>query len=425
MLKKLLCGVAALSCSYSSLSGVEVEFGQLNWLDEAGNVMIFASQVGEATFHFDPGDPFDQQLLVWGGGYLNLLVAATPDGPFEWAVQNLYLCIPDDVYMVGSSPSVQFRVPVPDGEQWIESFFDVFLTIEPLVDPPMPVPRPAPVTLYDYHVGGFFGGGSGLSILPLVIGPWVGPGPLLFPPAEVGRTWLPGEFLAPIDEGTNGCAPASCARSIEYMGFVHGFPTDPGQGIYGGLYGEMGTTSNGGTSDPNMLAGKRRYTAAQHLPICSELVYGFSDWLSFMLWGLQQGADVEILISWTGGGGHAAMITGIVIFPDGSAIISYVDDPTQGDGQAENKEHVIYVKPDGTFQGGRVDGFMIEVTCDPVPGDTDGDGDVDQSDLGSLLSAYGSTVGDPDYNPAADFDEDGDVDQSDLGTLLSNYGVGT
>ncbi len=54
----------------------------------------------------------------------------------------------------------------------------------------------------------------------------------------------------------------------------------------------------------------------------------------------------------------------------------------------------------------------------PVIGDLDDDGDVDQSDLGILLAAYGQSAG-------GDIDGDGDTDQSDLGLLLSNYGFGT
>ncbi|MCK4873179.1 MAG: hypothetical protein KAS72_10675 [Phycisphaerales bacterium] len=53
----------------------------------------------------------------------------------------------------------------------------------------------------------------------------------------------------------------------------------------------------------------------------------------------------------------------------------------------------------------------------PVPGDLDGDGDVDQADLGILLAAYGISDG-------GDCDGDGDTDQADLGILLANYGYG-
>jgi len=66
-------------------------------------------------------------------------------------------------------------------------------------------------------------------------------------------------------------------------------------------------------------------------------------------------------------------------------------------------------------------GSEVPVAC---PGDVDGDGDTDLSDLAALLAAYGSSVGDPNYNPAADFDGDGDVDLTDLGFLLSDYGCG-
>ncbi len=58
-------------------------------------------------------------------------------------------------------------------------------------------------------------------------------------------------------------------------------------------------------------------------------------------------------------------------------------------------------------------------------GDLDGDGDVDLSDLATLLAAYGTCVGDPDYNPAADLDADSCIDLSDLAALLANYGTGT
>lgn len=71
---------------------------------------------------------------------------------------------------------------------------------------------------------------------------------------------------------------------------------------------------------------------------------------------------------------------------------------------------------------GNAGALTIEVAQGPI-GDLDGDGDVDQADLGTLLASYGACDGDADFNAAADLDGDGCVGQSDLGLLLSNYGT--
>jgi hypothetical protein len=56
--------------------------------------------------------------------------------------------------------------------------------------------------------------------------------------------------------------------------------------------------------------------------------------------------------------------------------------------------------------------------------DVDGDGDTDLNDLAALLAAYGTSSGDPGYDPNADFDQDGHVDLADLAFLLGDYGCG-
>ena len=58
-----------------------------------------------------------------------------------------------------------------------------------------------------------------------------------------------------------------------------------------------------------------------------------------------------------------------------------------------------------------------------LPGDTNGDGDVDDSDLGTSFANYTGPVGAAGGKTAADgdTDADGDVDDSDLGTSFANY----
>ncbi len=55
----------------------------------------------------------------------------------------------------------------------------------------------------------------------------------------------------------------------------------------------------------------------------------------------------------------------------------------------------------------------------PVPGDLDGDGDVDLQDLAILLADYGCTSG----NCVGDIDGDGVTGLQDLAVLMSNYGT--
>jgi len=57
------------------------------------------------------------------------------------------------------------------------------------------------------------------------------------------------------------------------------------------------------------------------------------------------------------------------------------------------------------------------------PGDLDGDGDTDQSDLGILLADWGCD--DPVNGCAGDLDGDDKTDQVDLGILLADWGCGT
>jgi hypothetical protein len=61
-----------------------------------------------------------------------------------------------------------------------------------------------------------------------------------------------------------------------------------------------------------------------------------------------------------------------------------------------------------------------DATC---PGDLDGDGVRDLTDFGLFAAAYGTSIGDPGYNPAADLDSDGAIDLSDFSAFASVYGT--
>jgi hypothetical protein len=57
-----------------------------------------------------------------------------------------------------------------------------------------------------------------------------------------------------------------------------------------------------------------------------------------------------------------------------------------------------------------------------LPGDVDGDGDVDPYDFCIFSGAYGTRKGDPAYNPEADLDGDGNINSNDFYTFAEDYG---
>lgn len=87
---------------------------------------------------------------------------------------------------------------------------------------------------------------------------------------------------------------------------------------------------------------------------------------------------------------------------------------------------VVYVGGSFVTAGGitvnRIAKWHCAAPDEPCPGDTNGDGVVDFSDLSAVLAAYGWCVGDDLYNPDADLDGSGCVDFTDLSILLVAYG---
>lgn len=69
---------------------------------------------------------------------------------------------------------------------------------------------------------------------------------------------------------------------------------------------------------------------------------------------------------------------------------------------------------DNTFIGGRV---MVT-----LPGDVDGDQDVDIFDIVRMAGVYGISLPDPRYSPPCDVDNDGDIDIFDIVIAAGHYG---
>ncbi|MFG0252923.1 MAG: hypothetical protein ACF8NJ_08635, partial [Phycisphaerales bacterium JB038] len=81
-----------------------------------------------------------------------------------------------------------------------------------------------------------------------------------------------------------------------------------------------------------------------------------------------------------------------------------------------------FVDDPGTADTGNGDAPLVDMGAyeyqpSSCPGDLDGDGDTDQSDLGLLLAVY-------EINDGGDLDGDGDTDQADLSILLADYECG-
>jgi len=66
--------------------------------------------------------------------------------------------------------------------------------------------------------------------------------------------------------------------------------------------------------------------------------------------------------------------------------------------------------------------FINGIVYVKIPGDENGDGTVDNSDLAALVNAYGSTLDAPNWNPDSDFNTDNIIDALDLAIFSRNYG---
>lgn len=369
------------------IDGIEVTFQQLNWRGPEKTIRFPNSRVGVAELSFDTAAA---DLLVDRGSFVNLVIQVPGRKGSEWAVQNLYLRYKSERFLLNSSPSVQFALPTANGIRVRRINYLLSVTPQPLAAPPSGSYKRALVQLSNYRVGGFLKGGSDKSDFPLRVRPWTGLKPTkdgddFAPDFEIreGSVAYGADELPAINEDVNGCAPAGVARSLDYMLDDAGINLGASsQDIYDDLYDNMGTTTGNGTATAGDIAsGKQDFVDDNDLDVDTELDENGVDAILDAADTLNDGGDVEILITWDGGGGHVGMITSIVDLGNGTYQITYIDDPNQGDGIADNQEHVIVVDGDGDILSGgngSVHGLLIENLNSgaPAPGDPTGPGQI-------------------------------------------------
>ena len=118
-----------------------------------------------------------------------------------------------------------------------------------------------------------------------------------------------------------------------------------------------------------------------------------------------------------GGGDYAPSLTGSVIIPDGQAAVTITITPAH-DTSVEGSETVILtLAGDADYNVGS-DGSATVIIADCLPGDADGNGEVNDSDLSVLLTNWGA--GGKAWSEG-DFTGDGAVNDADLSLLLSYW----
>jgi len=108
--------------------------------------------------------------------------------------------------------------------------------------------------------------------------------------------------------------------------------------------------------------------------------------------------------------------------PDGSGVLATISFSPQAEGESNLHLQAVQVTDivpnpiSVDLQDGQV------TVMESIPGDLDGDCDVDIVDIMLVASRWNAHVGDPNYDPAYDMDADGDIDIVDIMIVASHSG---
>ena len=185
-------------------------------------------------------------------------------------------------------------------------------------------------------------------------------------PTPLGFAWH--SDVPNVECGPNECAPASAANSFSWLADTYGLQGVPPVGeLLDSLKngGHMGTDPQTGTTDHNMLAGKLRLINEFGLPLevhfqddglgGGDVVtpdgtargQGTTPTFAWIVDQLDQGQDVELGMTWSGGGGHWVTLQGKIDFGPGAMGIWYRSDHEQGTSGGTDSTDFSWLGTDG------------------------------------------------------------------------------
>lgn len=370
MKRRMLCAITVFVLGLAALSaaGAGLSFEQVSWLDTSGGYVSQYSDWGQVLVSLNSADDgmfYDMTLLdgtVGRGGYVNIVTDA--GGSQSWEVANLPIFYQAPAELDGRLPQeVKFDLGVTSGGQVTALNYHYTIDQFPLAAMPgTGTGGSASVVEFSQFMAGdnlwmgstFIEGAGGGTPQPAEDFGGAGAGEALGWQTGIA---VPQNSVPAIDEDGNGCAPGAVARSIQYMDSAHDNVNLPDyvtpQATYDLLYIAMDTKPNG-TSTADILTGKDAFVDVLGLPIVSTQTTNFFTAMQT----LANKGDVELGVNWGTGangksqGAHRTFVSGIQEIVDGSGnttgfVVTTIDDPTQGDGNAENRQHTMKFDANG------------------------------------------------------------------------------
>ncbi|HXI85428.1 MAG TPA: PEP-CTERM sorting domain-containing protein [Verrucomicrobiae bacterium] len=378
--------VLSLALTATPARAATTTFDQISWGDGIGGYQDQFSQWGQASVDFSIADA--GSLAPFGSGYagwVNIVTSVPGGANNNWAVENMPVVFNSAGDLDGDLPfTYDFNLGQTDGIAVGSLSYSLTLTAAPLSLQPSgsltsagvagltkvegtttsPGLEGSPASQFAQNTVGMAASvASALSSLSISNGA-----------IRTSQT-----NIAVVTEQLNGCAPGAAARSIKYLQQM--YPslnvTQNAQQVYGTLTNYMNSftgpasTNGGGTAVANFVSGKNLYFATNGLAIAPTVVTtNFGQVIS----ALNSTGDVEIGVSWAGGGGHCVFVTGVTtLYTNGAPyryVVNIIQDPNQGGNSVTNETDQYVFDTNGNMLnkgGGSLNSFRIELATVPEP----------------------------------------------------------